>query len=230
MRRYVLPFFLLILTITISQAQTTKLQGAYLMKHEDAYTLWLFVDGYSSMTHYNDKVYLSTMGGPFSFDGSTISIKTEYNDIDSIAVGKSIQHVISMEGENIKDQSGSIWVKQEAESQELNGLWRITGRQQDNEMTTMKRGDRKTIKLLVDGYFQWIAINPAQRGFYGTGGGQYTFKNNKYAEHLLFFSRDNTRIGSSLQFDGEIKDGQWHHKGLSSKGDKIHEVWSREIK
>ena len=228
MRRCFLPLFILLLTCTISHAQTNRLQGAYKTKIGDAYALWLFIDGYSSIIHYNDKVYLSTTGGPFTFDGTTIRVQTEYNDIDSTAVGKPISHVLKMEGENLVDKSNNIWVKQAAQPSNLDGLWRITGRRQNDEMTTMKRGDRKTLKLLVDGHFQWVAINPAQHGFYGTGGGQYTFKDERYAEHLLFFSRDNTRIGSSLQFDGEIKGNEWHHTGLSSKGEKIYEVWSKE--
>ncbi|PVH26413.1 hypothetical protein DC487_01980 [Sphingobacterium corticibacter] len=228
MKRYLLSFCLIIIYTLNTQAQNRQLHGVYKMDTDKTHTLWLFVDGYSSMIHYTDKQYLSTTGGPFTFNGDAISVQTEYNDIDSASVGKTMNYPLKWEGENLKDNSGNIWVKQPNKPNALDGLWRITGRQQNGEMSTMPRGDRKTIKLLVDGHFQWIAINPAQHGFYGTGGGQYSFKNNKYSEHLLFFSRDNTRVGSSLQFDGEIKDGKWHHTGMSSKGDDIHEIWSKE--
>ncbi|MFD2741870.1 MULTISPECIES: hypothetical protein [Sphingobacterium] len=230
MTKYLLSFYLLLVGTTSIYAQHDRLRGVYKMEKGDAHVLWLFVDGYSSMIHYTDKQYLSTTGGPFSLDGNTISVQTEYNDIDSSSVGKTVRYEIKWEGENLKDQSNNIWTKQTNKAAPLDGLWRITGRQQDGEMTTMKLGDRKTIKLLVDGHFQWLAINPAQAGFYGTGGGQYTFQNKKYTEHLMFFSRDNTRVGSSLKFDGEIKDGAWHHQGMSSKGDDIHEIWSKETK
>ena len=33
---------------------------------------------------------------------------------------------------------------------------------------------RKTMKILVDGYFQWIAFNTNTFSFMGTGGGRYT--------------------------------------------------------
>lgn len=228
MKQYLLCFYVFLLAITNALAQNNRLHGVYKMENKTSYALWLFADGYSSMIHYTDKQYLSTTGGPFTFDGTTIHITTEYNDIDSTAVGETVHYALKMDGENLKNESDSTWVKQPSESTPLDGLWRITGRQQSDGMTMMKQGDRKTIKLLVDGYFQWIAINPAEQGFYGTGGGKYIFENNKYAEQLLFFSRDNTRIGTSLKFDGEIKEGQWHHKGLSSKGNEIHEIWSRE--
>jgi hypothetical protein len=74
--------------------------------------------------------------------------------------------------------------------------------------------------------FQWIAYNTETRQFMGTGGGTYSTKDGKYTENIDFFSRDNSRVGASLQFDFELKDNDWHHKGLSSKGDPIYEIWS----
>lgn len=76
--------------------------------------------------------------------------------------------------------------------------------------------------------FQWAAINPETKEFFGTGGGTYTFVNGKYTENIEFFSRDNSRVGASLSFKGEVKDGQWHHSGNSSTGNPIYEIWSRE--
>jgi hypothetical protein len=61
--------------------------------------------------------------------------------------------------------------------------------------------------------------------FLGTGGGSYTASKGQYIENIMFFSRDNTRVGASLSFDFEIIEGAWHHKGLSSKGQPIHEIW-----
>ena len=45
-------------------------------------------------------------------------------------------------------------------------------------------------------------------------------------ENIEFFSRDDSKAGLSLQFDYDLIDGKWNHKGLSSKGDPIHEIWS----
>ena len=60
----------------------------------------------------------------------------------------------------------------------------------------------------------------------GTGGGTYTTENGKYVENLDFFSRDPNRVGAILEFGFGLKDGDWHHKGKSSKGDPIYEIWS----
>ena len=71
-----------------------------------------------------------------------------------------------------------------------------------------------------------VAFNSKTKEFYGTGGGEYSAENGKYTENIQFFSRDNSRVGASLGFDFELKDGEWHHSGKSSKGDPIYEIWS----
>ncbi|MDX1470670.1 MAG: hypothetical protein R3213_04170 [Flavobacteriaceae bacterium] len=60
----------------------------------------------------------------------------------------------------------------------------------------------------------------------GTGGGTYTTEDGKYTENIEFFSRDNSRVGASLEFDFELVDGDWHHSGFSSKGDPLYEIWT----
>lgn len=31
----------------------------------------------------------------------------------------------------------------------------------------------------------------------------------------------------SLEFDFTLEDGQWHHKGASSKGEPVNEIWTQ---
>jgi hypothetical protein len=85
---------------------------------------------------------------------------------------------------------------------------------------------RKTMKILAGSRFQWIDYNTETKEFLGTGGGTYTVKNGEYVEHIEFFSRDNSKAGLSLPFNYELIDENWHHSGLSSKGEPIHEIWS----
>ncbi len=98
----------------------------------------------------------------------------------------------------------------------------------DGKMNEMKPGPRKTLKILSGTRFQWAAINTDTKEFFGTGGGTYTFKDGKYTENIEFFSRDNSRVGASLSFDGKVDGKRWHHSGKSSKGDPIAEVWTRQ--
>ena len=86
---------------------------------------------------------------------------------------------------------------------------------------------RKTMKILAGGRFQWIAYDINKKGFYGTGGGIFTSENGNYIENIEFFSRDNSKVGISLEFNFEVKEGDWHHKGFSSKGDPKYEIWTQ---
>ena len=226
MKRLLLMFVLL-LSYGLTHAQNQNIHGAYLAKDGDVTHLWLFVDGYSSYIQYKDGAYQSTWGGPYSEENGAIQVTVEYHDQNPNEIGQQKKTDAKHSSNGI--QMGNLNFQQQTEKkQDLDGLWRITGRKQGEELSEIPRGDRKTIKILVDGYFQWIAINPAEKGFYGTGGGNYTFNDGKYTENILFFSRDDDRVGASLNFNGKIESGQWHHSGLSSKGDPIYEIWSRD--
>ena len=85
---------------------------------------------------------------------------------------------------------------------------------------------RKTMKILSGTRFQWIAYDTESKEFKGTGGGTYTTTNGKYTEKIEFFSRDISRVGASLEFDFELKLGDWVHSGKTSKGDPLYEFWS----
>ena len=120
------------------------------------------------------------------------------------------------------------WARIDEGRDKLAGVWRITGRMVDGKINQMQRGDRKTLKLMSGTRFQWMAINPATKEFFGTGGGTYTFIDGKYTEHIEFFSRDSSRVGATLAFDGSVKDGVWNHSGKSSKGEPLNELWTKE--
>lgn len=214
--------------LTLFSFGQSSIQGAYLSNEGETTRLWLFIDGYCSLTEYQQGKYISTHGGPFTYSGGKLDLQIEYNDLRSNLVGTAIQIPLKVKNGNLIDESGIVWEATDSKAQKLDGNWRITGRQDQGKISEIPRGDRKTIKLLVGGYFQWIAINPVEKGFYGTGGGNYVFEDGKYTEHILFFSRDNSRVGAELKFNGEIKDGKWNHSGLSSKGDPIYEIWTRE--
>ena len=109
----------------------------------------------------------------------------------------------------------------------LHGAWLMSGRIRDG--VTQSRDvnrPRKTMKILSGTRFQWIAYNTETKEFKGTGGGTYTTVDGVYTENIEFFSRDDSRVGASLNFDFELIEGAWHHSGKSSKGKPIHEIWS----
>lgn len=229
MRKLLLYIFILCIFGTTTGQENKKIQGSYVHQEEDKQVLWLFVDGYCSVTHFKNNEYISTMGGPFTYsEDKGITIQVEYDDDDTQKIGTSLATNIHYNNEALTLEGKKILKKVNNNNQDLDGLWRITGRMENGKLATIQRSDRKTIKILVDGYFQWIAINPAVKGFYGTGGGTYTFSDGKYTENILFFSRDNNRVGAKLSFKGSLENGEWQHSGKSSKGDDIYEIWSRD--
>ena len=44
------------------------------------------------------------------------------------------------------------------------------------------------------------------------------------------FTSDNSRVGMDLEFNYNIEDGNWIHKGKTSKGDPLHEIWEKRQK
>lgn len=234
-------FLVLAATVLSGTAQThSQLGGAWEYHDGNVKHLIVFVDGYFSHTRYDlqGKQFIGTRGGTYSTDGNTTTVIWQY-DTDNAPgtatelgdwLGQSQQFTTSLRAAGLQtDVSGSIQTWQRIDQNEgpLAGVWRISGRKQDDQIRTMPLRDRRTLKILTGTRFQWVAINIATGEFSGTGGGTYTFKDGKYTENIEFFSRDNSRVGASLVFDGKVENGDWHHSGLSSAGNPIYEIWER---
>lgn len=215
-------------------AMAQQLDGAW--KQADAgniETVCVIADNYFMQTTYDkaNKLFVGTMGGTMKAENGKMEITIEFNTADSSWVGQS--HVLGYtlnNGQLIVQVSGreNTWQRIDNGEGSLSGNWRITEREQNGAMTPMKPGPRKTLKIISGTRFQWAAINTATAEFFGTGGGTYTFENGKYTENIEFFSRDNSRVGASLSFDGKVEGKRWLHSGKSSKGDPIAEVWTRQ--
>ncbi len=187
--------------------------------------------GYIAQTQYSaaDGAYDFCMGGSWTAENNTITITFEFDTSDSSNVGTTQSAEFTLEENTFKiDGSDLVWSRiDDGKPGDLNGAWLITGRKRDGELSRRTPGARKTMKILSGTRFQWIAYNIETKQFMGTGGGTYTTENGKYTESIEFFSRDNSRVGANLEFDYEIKDCEWHHSGLSSKGDPIYEIWTK---
>ncbi|GAA4420814.1 hypothetical protein GCM10023187_56270 [Nibrella viscosa] len=197
-------------------------------------TVLIASDGYLMQTDYRPNEFVSTRGGTMRQDGKLLNLLVEFDTKDSTRIGGTETYELAFSGNKMTllGRGGRRTferVDQPSTQTPLAGLWRITGRLgDDGQINAMQRGPRKTLKLLTGTRFQWAAINPQTKLFAGTGGGTYTLKDGKYTETIDFFSRDNSRVGKSLTFDAEIKGTDWFHRGQSSTGGKVSEVWSRE--
>jgi hypothetical protein len=223
---------LLILGIIAMLPFQKKFSGAWELKEGSVTHTLVIADDYFSLTSFDipGKKFIRTQGGTCVQKGDELVGKIEYHTDDKTKVGsvyawplQSGTHKITIS----RDGKKETWQQTDDGTGSLAGNWRITGRDQNGKMIEIKPAARKTIKLLSGRRFQWAAINTETGEFFGTGGGNYTFENGKYTEHIEFFSRDSSRVGMSLSFDGRVEGRNWYHSGKSSKGDPISEVWSR---
>jgi len=224
---------IVVLMILQTNSFAQSIQGAWKRDLDNAIQYLTIVDNYFSIAtfHVSEKRFIRSRGGTAVFLNGKMNGKIEFNTVDKAEVGKDYSYGITATNSSLDLDAENIslpWQKVDDAVGGLSGNWRITGREQDGKMIPMKPGARKTIKILSATHFQWIAINTETGEFFGTGGGNYSFKDGKYTENIEFFSRDPNRVGASLSFNAELKEGDWHHSGLSSKGDKIYEVWSRK--
>ena len=209
-----------------------NITGAWQYKNGTLETVLIFEPSYFTVTTFDvsNKKFIQTWGGRYSMHENNITAVVEFNSADKAQVGKTINFKVGIHNNillsNISNDNKE-WKQIDDNKGALAGLWVITGREQNGVMNKMTPGERKTIKILSGTRFQWAAINTGTGEFFGTGGGNYNFENGIYTENIEFFSRDSTRVGKSLSFNGSVKDDEWDHSGKSSKGDPVHEVWSR---
>lgn len=234
---------ILILTAILffNLAQAQNIDGAWKLTHQngqevkDMEYIKIYQDDYFAFgaKRIEDNHFVSAGGGPFYYEEGKYLETLDFFTLDPFQVGKTNKYkldwvngkmVISSEinGKMLVE----IWEKVSDAKDDLTRNWVITGRKRGEEISRSTPGARRTVKILSGGRFQWIAFNSETKEFSGTGGGTYSAKDGKYVESITFFSRDDSRVGANLDFNYEVKDGEWHHSGLSSKGDPIYEIWT----
>ena len=210
-----------------------ELTGAWHQQEDGGEDVLLFMDGYVTQTMYKvgQKEFVMSRGGTYKLNGKTVELTLEFDTQRKENIGQTFPVSYSIEGDKLIVAHGDdqeTYKRVDNGQAPLAGVWRITDRMQDGKLTPIHQtGPRKTLKILTGTRFQWAAINPETKEFSGTGGGTYTFENGKYTENIEFFSRDSSRVGASLSFNGKLENGGWHHSGKSSRGDDIYEVWGR---
>ena len=231
--RRLLWFLFAISTPICIEAQS--LMGAWeALIEQDGRTLRnvaIFTKSHQVATFYDAEsgAFISTNGGTWNLEGNTLSETVEFDTKTPDRVGTNSTFEIELTENELRAKGVAIvWKRIDSGTPgDLKGAWLISGRMRNGEMQKRDTNrPRKTMKILSGTRFQWIAYNTETKEFMGTGGGTYTTINGKYTENIEFFSRDDNRVGASLQFDYALKDGDWHHSGLSSKGKPINEVWT----
>ena len=173
--------------------------------------------------------FIHSNGGTWKLEEDTMIKKVEFDTDHPEQVGTEVSLGVIITDNEIEIMDSDIKWKRidHGEPGKLQGAWLMSGRIREGKTQVRDTSSpRKTMKILSGTRFQWIAYNTETKQFMGSGGGTYTTVNGEYTENIEFFSRDDSKAGLSLKFNYKLVDGQWHHSGLSSKGDPIHEIWS----
>lgn len=227
--------YLFILTVILNtKALGQKIQGSFEriieLRGEKVTEQWKFVDRYFVVTAYDEKnkAFYYTYGGPFYIQEGVLKSIVSFSQYAPLPFRSWISHPIEISKNNldIKGLAEDLTRIDGALNQPLSQTWVITGRKVNDSIRSRELGARKTLKILSDSQFQWIAFNDETGEFKGSGGGTYEALDGDYIEHIKFFSRDSSRVGQSLSFQFKKTEEDWIHYGLSSKGKAIYEIWT----
>ena len=228
-----LMFRLLLIPIWAATAIVTAQiePGVYISETDDLRHELKIVEDYFVHSAYSTAPpkFIKTVGGFHSYTDGILKVELEFNSNHSEDGLTELAIPLTIKGESlVLPMDGElIFEKKEAVNQDLDGAWLFATRGPDEGQE--RRGDenpRKTLKFLQDGRFQWIAYNTDTLEFSGTGGGAFTSDNGEYVENIDYFSRDDSRVRATLEFDYELKNGDWHHTGNNSKGEPMYEIWA----
>lgn len=227
--------FLIIYIFLININNSQSLIGAWERNHvsengTDLKSVVIFSDGFQAISTYESKTgkFIYSNGGTWKLEGNNMTEIVEFDTKNSERVGSEIKFQINLNNNSLSIIGSEMEFKKidDGSPGNLSGAWLMSGRVRNGQKQLRDTNrPRKTMKILSGTRFQWIAYNTETKKFMGTGGGTYTTKNGNYNEKIEFFSRDNSKSGLKLKFDYEIIDNQWNHKGFSSKGDPLHEIW-----
>ena len=227
--------FLIIYIFLININNSQSLIGAWERNHisengTDLKSVVIFSDGFQAISTYESKTgkFIYSNGGTWKLEGNNMTEIVEFDTKNSERVGSEIKFQINLNNNSLSIIGSEMEFKKidDGSPGDLSGAWLMSGRVRNGQKQLRDTNrPRKTMKILSGTRFQWIAYNTETKKFMGTGGGTYTTKNGNYNENIEFFSRDNSKSGLKLKFDYEIIDNQWNHKGFSSKGDPLHEIW-----
>ncbi len=176
---------LLCFLVSVSFAQAKlEIEGAWkttLPKGQGGTTsaVMTIADGYSFFSLYDiqNKKFIGSQGGILTDKGNgQYDFTMEFSSMDKNLVGTKMELSVSITGSQMKStivstNETATYERIDNGNSEMFGAWRITDRMRNGEMSAMRQGSRKTIKMLTGTRFQWAAFDPETKSFSGTGGG-----------------------------------------------------------
>lgn len=232
-----LVFFLSVLA---GNAQQNDLSGAWRLTSQEGSALeegevvFIYQDNYFIFAQYGDDgTFMMAGGGEYRPQNGAYELLYDFHSEDSSLVGQKQRYSYSLEDNSLSlegNNASQTFRRIDDCESPLSGVWRFATRLDEEGKPGERRGPgpRQTIKVLSGERFQWAAFNNETKQLSGTGGGSYRISDGKYVETIEFFSKDDNRVGMSLDFDYEIKGDDWYHLGKSTTGNPVREIWERK--
>lgn len=211
------------------------LQGSWGKEENGVKTLVLITDQLISVAVYNEKEkqFLYTWGGKYELQGEQLQIQYEWHSKDSNLVGTSKFYPIRFQKSasqiSIGNDIARLRTLGKNNTGELQGTWIISGNYADG--VVRKRSNpfypRRTMKIIVGDYFQWVSYNVVTKKFFDAGGGKQSHENGTYREQIAYFTKTAASIGKQLSYLYQLDGDDWRHTGEKSTGGLLDECWTR---
>ena len=233
MKKIILVIIILISVSTNAQNITGSWERIHFSNDgKELKSIVIFTESHQSISIIENKTgkLIHSNGGTWSLDGNTMTEVVEFDTDNPERVGSSVVFDIELNNDYLKivGSDRKFSRNDDGSPGKLNGAWLMSSRFRNGVMQVRETNrPRKTMKILSGTRFQWIAYDTSKKTFIATGGGTYTTKNGVYTENIEFFSRDISRVGMKLEFEYSLKDGNWNHKGFSSRRKAINEIWTK---
>lgn len=233
MKKIVLLIFVCSIIQSVSAQPKIFLEGPWVKEEKDVKTLVLITDQLISVAVYNEKEkqFLYTWGGTYVLHNNRLQIQYEWSSNDSNLVNTSsaIDFNIKRNKLSIGETLTGLERGGGSQSGDLQGAWIISGNYIDG--VAKKRANpylpRRTMKLIVGNYFQWVSYNVVTKKFFDAGGGKQSHSRGEYSEEIEYFTKTATSIGKSLSYKYSIEGDDWRHSGQKFTGGLLDECWTR---
>lgn len=225
--------FLLLTFLVSNFIFAQSLTGAW-QKIDDSKlkTIKLYSNYYFTSATYDesDGEFIKASAGTFTKNDFDYIENIETHSESTALAGTYVNFNYEIENDTLKvtdknSKQQETWVKIDEAKEENVTCYRIHQVFRDSKWQTIEYKPRKTLKMITDNYYQVIAINTQTGEFFGSSGGEWTAEENKYQEHIKFFSKNQSMTGTTLEFSKNTEGDIWHHDGKSSKGEYIQERW-----
>ncbi|MCC5919605.1 MAG: hypothetical protein LAT68_05125 [Cyclobacteriaceae bacterium] len=241
-----MPLIFSVFCITIAlfftqegKAKESGLEGAWELIERDGEPvdykmIRMYSKGYFTFAAFReDDEFIKAGGGTYQLKRRNYIENYEIHSENHRTTGQSYQYslernadVMTLTLKSSGDRVVEKWRKIDGAAHEMAQCYRIHKRvTEDNEWFTVEYAPRKTLKILTDSRYQILALNSKTGEFWGSSGGTWGRKDDRYTENIEFFSKRENEVGRSLSFDIKWTPKEWHHKGTATDGDDLEEIW-----